>query len=257
MDTPNEHRTRLRAAAAVLLAASCGLAPAAMAERFEGEARDAAGALLYREHHLRADDRHVVLYRCPGGQAFARKTLQPGPDGSEHSPYVELVDARSGRRHGVRRAGDAREAYMRHDAAANERSARLDASPPVIDAGFDAWIRDAWPSPGEAPIEAAFLAPGQLRAMPFRVQALGDDAGVRSFRLSLARWFGALAPRVEVDYAIDERRLLRFRGPSDIPDARGRMQEVDIRFPASARSDAAPGDVERALDEALVSGCEG
>ncbi|MEE7548937.1 hypothetical protein HF319_19710, partial [Xanthomonas sp. Kuri4-1] len=67
--------------------------------RYDGDAQAAEGGrLLYRESHwVEPDGGRVVLYRCPGGAAFARKQVGGGSD-----PEFELVDARDGYREGVR-----------------------------------------------------------------------------------------------------------------------------------------------------------
>lgn len=220
--------------------------------RFEGEAHAAGdGRLLYREMHLRGGERHVVLYRCADGQAFARKQLWP--EAAPSSPRVLFEDARSGRRQGVRDVAGGREVFVRERAGAAERTAMLARPWPVIDAGFDAWLREAWPEPGER-IETAFLAPGRLSALPFRAQAT-DTGDIRRFRLSLAAWYGGLAPRIEVDYDRAGRQLSRYRGPSDVPDARGRAPDVEIRFPVSARGPATAADIDAALQVPLVAQC--
>lgn len=228
---------------------------ASAGERFTGEAHAPdGGALLYREEHLSAGDRHVVVYRCANGDAFARKRLDVGAAG-RHSPDVDFEDARTGHRHGVRSRGGAREAWSR-DAGGTEKREALPSPPPVVDAGFDPWLRDMWPAPGKS-VSTAFVAPGRLSPLPFRAEALRDADGVRSFRLVVDAWYGGIAPEVDVDYAIDGKRLLRYRGISDITDARGRMRAVDIRFPADARGTADAAMLEAALAAPLVKDCEG
>lgn len=239
--------------AVLMLAGLPGAADAASsAERFEGEAHAVdSGLLLYREVHLRAEHRHVVLYQCADGQTFARKQLWPAS--APASPRVLFEDARSGRRQGVRDVDGGREVFVRERAGAVERTAMLAPPWPVIDAGFDAWLRNAWPAPGER-AETAFLAPGRLSALPFRAQAT-DTGDTRRFRLSLAAWYGGLAPRIEVDYDRAGRHLLRYRGPSDVADARGRAPDVDIRFPPSARGPTTAVEFDAALQVPLVAQC--
>ena len=50
----------------------------------------------------------------------------------------------------------------------------------------------------------------------------------------LDTWFGAVAPRLSLVYADADRRLLEFRGTSNLRDARGDYPQVTVRFPAPA-----------------------
>ena len=226
-------------ALAFLLAASTMPAVAAPYRAETGLARDYdTGRLLYREEHLvraAADGRpleRVVLYRCADGTPFARKRIDYR-DALE-APDFQFEDARSGYREGVRRDASGREVFVVRPGDA-EQEAPLPAGPLVADAGFDPWLREAWPrlANGER-VPLSFLVPSRLTSFDFKVYAVDDeaDAGERRFRLRLGGWLGWIAPHIDVVYADADRRLLRFEGLSNLRDDAGDDPlKVRIAFP--------------------------
>lgn len=233
----------------LLAAALCAPALCAAAEYYEGEAyAPRGGPLLYREAHWVDGGRHLVLYRCPDGKAFARKWIDRAPGAA--SPDFELEDARDGYREGVRDG----EVFIQAGRGAPARRARLSSPRPVIDAGFDAFVRGAWDGLGGGR-SLRFLVPSRLKAMDFDVRQVASDAQRRSFRLSLDAWYGALLPPIVVDYAMSGRRLLRYRGISNLRSARGGHVDVDIRFPAQARRTASAADMAAAASAPLDGRC--
>lgn len=233
-------------AALVAWVAIAAAAPARAAITFEeGVAREpGSGRLLYREHHLvrreqgRALER-LVLYRCPGGTAFARKHVDYRA--SATAPAFALEDARLGYREGLRRGASRGELFVRDARGAPERSAPVGGEGLVADAGFDEFIRAHWRPllAGEA-VPLRFVVPSRLESLGFRVRRVGsarvgDEAAV-VFRLRLGGWLGWLAPHIDVAYGRDSRRLLRFEGLSNLRDDAGAEQLVAaIEFPVPAR----------------------
>lgn len=229
--------------AAALLALS---SPARAGLSFEeGIARDAGGdGLLYTEQHLvrREGSRpleRLVLYRCADGTAFARKRVDYRQ--SVFAPAFSLEDARLGYREGLRRAGGPGEVFVREGAGEAERAAALDPQTGVADAGFDEFVRQHWDAlmAGEA-VPLHFAVPARLESLGFRIRRVGDTevAGEPAtvFRLALGGWRGWIAPRIDVAYGRDSRRLLRFEGLGNLRDDRGdRQLEARIDFPRPAR----------------------
>lgn len=239
----------------LLLVAGAWPAAGRAAQAYEGLAY-ARGSerLLYRESHWVDGGAQLVLYRCADGKPFARKRLQRSANAS--SPDFEMLDARTGYREGVRSAGRGREVYTQASARAAVRRAPLDAARTVVDAGFDDFVRGAWDRlGGKGGIDMAFLVPSRLDAMDFTVREVARDAARRTFRLSLGAWYGAVLPHIDVDYAIADKRLLRYRGMSNIRDARGRNLDVDIRFPTDKRRPASAADMDAAAAQPLVERC--
>lgn len=193
------------------------------------------GAERYREEHWVVRDgarqTRLVLYRCPDGAAFARKWVRGGVD--DPAPDFALFDQRDGYREGASRRDGERHVYMQARASAAMQSQKLPAvADPVIDAGFDAWLRAHWDPPA-APLQ--FLVPSRLAWVPLEVQVRDQpEPGQRTFRLRLDAWYGFAAPPLRVTYDRDSRRLRRFEGPSNLRDGNGGTQTVRIEFPADA-----------------------
>lgn len=147
--TMKAHRRACALGLTLALAASASAlagTPTDVVRHVEGKAfAGSDGHLMYREWHWLYDDggnpSRLVLYRCPDGKPFARKVMHD--DGSAQAPDFVLDDARTGYQEGVRSTDGKRVVFVRDNKGAQERTAALDTSPmPVIDAGFDAYIRN-------------------------------------------------------------------------------------------------------------------
>jgi hypothetical protein len=227
---------------------SCWWVAAASASdySFTGYARDpGSGELLYIESHaVRAGgtpgEERVVLYRQGENlRPFARKTLIYGSD--RVRPSFDFVDARSGFAESVKREGRDIDVSARAGVEAASRTARLaEASVAVIDAGFDEFVRAQWTrlQRGEA-LTTPFLVPSRLDAVKFRLRKTGDtrigDDDASVIRLSLAGPLGWVLPDIDVSYRNRDARLLRYRGLTNIRDARGELISAQIDFPEHAR----------------------
>jgi len=238
--------------ALALAVAMLALAPRASAsERYEGIAYARGTArVLYTETHWQYDrdgvGRHLVLYRCPDGKAFARKQLRESP--SAMAPDFDFVDGRDGHREGVRTQDGKREAYVQENTGAPAKARPIDVpADGVIDAGFDAAVREHWRAlVGGKVATIPFLLPSRHGFLPLQLaessRARGaTDEPVLKLRMSLARWYGFALPAVELVYALDDRRLMEFRGIGSIRDDDGHYLDVRIVFPANRVVDE-PGE---------------
>ena len=241
MVSVDEGRVPLLPWVVLVVLASAGGPLLAAVHSVEGAARDpVSGNLLYREQHLvrSADARPVerlVLYRCPGGEAFARKRVDYRP--SLLAPSFALEDARAGYREGLRRADGKTVVWSGQDAP---RALSGAATGLVADAGFDEFLRTHWASllAGRAQ-PLAFVVPSLGRSLAFQVRPRGrgeiDGAPVEQFRLKLDGLLGAVGPNMEVAYDAGDRRLRRFTGLTNLRDDRGRQMRARIDFPQPAR----------------------
>ena len=220
--------------------------------------------LLYTESHWLYEEqgvsRRLVIYACPDGQAFVRKWVDTGPGSA--IPDVDMFDARTGYREGVRTHAGQREVYVQSDATASEKHALI--APPqnaVIDAGFDAFVREHWDAlsgPGVQPLP--FLILSQLHFVDFSARKLrdegGDGQGVRWFRLQLAGWYAFVLPHIDVAYDAQTHELYQYRGLSNIRGAGNRNLNVTIEFPpAERRHDVAQTEVQGASGMPLTGHC--
>ncbi len=224
----------------LLLIPSVAVAQSAPLHGDVGNAYARDGTLLYREQHItwRQDGQtqRVVIYRCPDGAAFARKRLRATADPA--APDFSLLDGAIGQRIEVRRHDGGIALSYRSRRGADTHTAQLPLPRhAIIDAGFNDYVLEHWDSLlGGATRHVAFLLPSRREWMNFSVRRVDKDeaarAGAAVFRLQLGSWFGFMLPHVDVRYSLDDRRLLDYRGPSNLSNARGDNPWVNIEFPA-------------------------
>jgi hypothetical protein len=221
------------------------------------------GHLMYRESHWVYDDggnpSRLVLYRCPDGKPFARKLMHD--DGNAQAPDFVLDDARSGYQEGVRNAGGKRVVFVRDNKDAQERTAALDTSPmPVIDAGFDAYIRNHWDKLGkDGSDKIPFLVPSRLGTLGFSVKRMADapvnGRDARQYRLSLDNLIGLALPHIDVAYDAKTRELLSFNGMANIRGSNGDNVKARIVFDPAQDKDVSRADLDAAMKTPLDGQC--
>lgn len=255
----------------LIFAALLALAPLAQAlDRYAGYQGNAfeqgSGKMLYSESHFihylneKVVDR-VVLYRCPNGQAFARKLLQI--KGRPQMPEFELLDQRTGYREGLATRAGLLTVFYQSSAKKSEKSDTLDGGRALVaDAGFDEFVRAHWTQllQGTA-VPLDFVVPSQLDYLGFKVKWLrrttveGDAAQV--FKLAPSGLLGLLTSGLEVTYADADRSLREFEGISNIRDLSGDNYQTKIVFPkAKVQSFPDAAAMNQARAEALSSSCE-
>lgn len=197
-------------------------APALATERLlvVGEARSLDGdELRYREYHHCTSDRRLceVLYKDAQGEVFARKRVDY--TASLRSPSLLVEDLREGRTQRIE----------------GEFEPEL-----VIDAGFDNYVRQRWSELSNGvEVRFPFLIAG--RDSPLNMRASRSDAGdcqdgELCLTVTLDAWLlSMLITPIELVYD-GERRLTQYRGISNIRDAEGRSQsvQIDYRYPEDA-----------------------
>ena len=247
----------LRRLALVLPGLALALPAQARVLALDGDAHAPDGKrLLYREAHLIRQEgerplERLVLYRCPDGTAFARKRVDYRD--STLAPAFELIDAR-GHREGLRRERGKTLVWSGDDAP---RAVAAGAAPLVADAGFDEFLRLRWPELTAGRAQAlTFAIPAYGRGLSFKVRSAGlqREGGDRlqRFELRLDGLLGRIAGAIRVDYDIEDRRLRRFVGPTNLRDGRGEQIEADITFPRPPRP-AAPDAWQAALRQPLAA----
>lgn len=214
------------------------------------------GTLAYRETHYLLGDERLVLYACPDGKPFARKTIHV--EGDAQTPDFDMRDARTGYREGVRGQDDARTIYVQRTPDQPEKTAPLVLpADGVIDAGFDAYVRKHWNALAHGDtFRFNFLVPSRLTFYAFDLTrvASASNAAQLTVRLSLGAWYSFLAPSIDVTYDRTSKRLLRFVGMSNVRDEKLKNLNVRIEFP-QAPTAASDAQLASARSVALVDSC--
>lgn len=247
----------------LIAALAAPISPGA-ASHFFGIARAGAdGPVLYREDHYRFGPpgrrQALVLYRCPDGKPFARKTTA---DVDALDPDFALLDRQNGYREGVRTVNGKREVYVHDVDAARTRSAPLPStSTPVIDSGFTVFVHRHW---GELMagqrLKMHFLVPSRRKFLAFRVTRHRDKQaaaqGVVVLRLEIDHWFAFALPHIDVGYTEATRSLRWFRGLSNLRDAKGNNVRVVLTYPADQRDQTVTAaQIEAARKAPLTGRC--
>ena len=208
--------------------------------RVIGEAFDLDSSVpLYTETHCVSDNalKHDVLYRDMAKELIAHKALNYStgpltPSFVQHNFYSQEVIA-------VELIQD--QLIMTVEAAGNPEPQEFlfpvsQASMPiVIDAGFDNFVTQNWNAlvDGQSK-EFQFPFAARESLVDLRIKATRCSYNSKTdqcFILRLDNWLiGRLVSSIELGYDPVLKRLTRFRGLSNIGDAKGAGQSVDIRY---------------------------
>jgi len=223
-----------------------GLAAALPAEASESEARAIGQAydlesdeFLYREVYCtNAKPGEVeVIYRNEADDMIARKLLDYrsgaiSPSFVQQNFYSdEVIEV-------ALREGEVTMAILDATSSETKKSVREAAGgkiPVVIDAGFDEYVRRNWDElmDGEK-LRFRFPFADHARLIKLRIKRSAcsyETDSHQCFRLELSNWLlrMVIAP-IELGYDPEKRRLLRYRGLSNIGDGKGNGSIVDIRY---------------------------
>lgn len=228
------------------------------------DTEDADEVLYLESHYLLLDEagreqERLVLYRCPEGPAFARKTIDHSVDALR--PSFELYDARLDYTEGLQTGPGDDLVYVKARDDSDRRSESLSLTEQAVaDAGFDQFVRQNWDAlQGGDKLRFDFLVPSRLSVLSFRVQKThehqveGQTASV--FRLGLSGVLGWFVSGIDVTYRDSDRQLLQFEGLSNVRDPAGDNYVARIVFPDSERRNGDEQDLSRARSEPLVSSC--
>lgn len=229
-----------------LVAVLSAAAPARAAddtERFTGVARGADGAVLYVEDHevRRAGDRLVsahTVYRDPAGRTLA--VLRTDFTADPFAPSYVFEDLRGAPVEAVARTPGGLE--LRSGDRTRRLVAAAPARPLVAGQGLDRLVRARLPEvAGGARLELAYAIPSRLDAYDLRVRALAAGGRTVSVRAEFSSWIlRLLAPSLEVEYDRETRRLLRYRGVSNLTfDGANPDVEITYAYPSEEGARAA------------------
>jgi len=228
----------------VLLLADAALPAWAMSsgrqeEVFQGVARDEQGEIAYiEEHRMIYEDgrlqRNETRYRDADGKEIAVLTSNFATN--PYVPNYAFEDRRFGRQDGTFVDGPWVKLYGRADqnAPVQQDMMRLETDM-VTGQGLDVYLRDHLDklAEGDAIKQVRFLMPLEGRDFVFRIRRLATPAepGTVAFNVEAESWFRRLfAPKLEVRYDRASRRLLSYRGASNLLNAEQGVQNVTITY---------------------------
>ena len=241
----------LAAAAALALAAPAGAQERTLA--FHGYAYDLeSGKFLYTEvHRQNVTGEHwlggTIEYYAPDGSRIGRKTLDFSQD-----PYVPVyqldLTAGSGYMEGIKSVtADSIEMQVLGHGSTKVRSASVKRQGTIVaDSGFHSFLRDRFPDllAGKA-VEFKFAVSGKLDVFKFRARRIEDATfegqPAVQLRVEPATWLRFLVDPLVVLYEPSQRKLLEYRGVSNLHDPRTfEPYNVRIIYPSKRPDDAPP-----------------
>ena len=214
--------------------------------------------ILYREDHtLTMKDgqpiERTTLYYDADNQLFAEKnnryrsqfnnsdsnTSDPNNSdssntGSDNSatPDFMLTDDRYGYSESMEQDGKRwRVEYKEPEESGNKILSKPDYTP-VIDAGFDEFVRAHWNDLMEGDtVNFSFAVPSRLEWIDFRLIPLAQKDGTLTVEMRLkSRWIAWLLDPVFLTYDIKSKRLLTYRGLTNIRTMNGDGIKAEIRY---------------------------
>ena len=199
-----------------------------------GEARDIkTGQLLYIEQHRRDGVDHRVDYFLPDGKLIVtnRQNFQYSP----FVPTVEQTDLRDNERSGLLRKNNDWVLFNNEERETIEHD-----DPLVASSGFDSFIRQNWSALAAGKkIDFDFAVPQSLLVAPLRLTPIdckkADISRVAAVALCLevtpsSLFFSFFFDPIEVAYDRNDKRLLAYRGLTNLKDADGDTYEAEIFY---------------------------
>jgi hypothetical protein len=200
-----------------------------------GDAKDANERLVYREkHEVRYENGRVqnslTSYRDPSGREFAR--LESDYSLSIMMPTYVFSDFRRGHREGLRFEGG-KYYIFDEDSGEAEKTKVLDDDTNVY--SCQGWhyylVNNLDKLVGGDALEVRLIFPNRLQPYTFKILSLGSEGDTIRVKVRIANWLLSLfVPHLEVVYEKNKRKLIEYNGVSNIVDAEGKLQEVNITY---------------------------
>jgi hypothetical protein len=207
--------------------------------KFEAAAT-AKGKLVYTERHLVQFDaaqkpiQAKTDYLDSSSKVIA--TMETEFKNSLSAPDHVFKNLRSEHVHGIRYT-DSHTVLFYSDKGAAEKSKNF---PKEFDKKFLAvggqglfyYLRENYSEVQKRKkIPLKFLIPGRLDVYDFELELKSEKDGVAHIELHIKNWIlRILAPKLDVFYDIQKKRLVSYQGLSNITDERGQTQVVNITY---------------------------
>lgn len=209
-----------------------------------------SGEFAYTEHHeqIREDGRAIdwrVTYRAPDGEVIATKTMDFSHD--RFVPEFELRHVDSGDMEGIRREGDDDWRMVERDGPESETRVEPFAVGPdtAADSGFHPFVQAHFQRllAGDT-LRFRFAVAGSLKVLDMRARRIDGTTfeGEPAVRLRaeldmfLINWF---VDGLVLTYDPEDRRLLEYRGISNMQDAEGERYPVRVSYYSEKPPEAA------------------
>ncbi len=217
-------------------------------EQLVGYAYDrASDKLIYTEQHTFESEgeelvKHQVDYVAADGTLLAAKTLDYR--GHPYAPEFRMDDKRDDYVEGAQYTDAGYRLFRERDQKSADKMLTPESNL-VADAGFDRYVRDHLDELLSGEQQSFHMAiAGHLTELRFRVRLLDKKSlfGVPAarFRVEPASLLRLIADPIDITYATETGRLLRYVGVTNIRNAQGNRYDARIDFPTNG----APAETE-------------
>jgi hypothetical protein len=217
-----------------LLMISSGASLAADREVHWGEARNAQGELVYRERHsvTREGERvttSLTEYFSPAGQLLA--TMESDYSQNLSMPTYVFEDLRRDYREGLRNEDGEYIIFKKTKDGEEETEAITNTKDVFSCQGWHYYLVDNLAVLERENVELNLILPSELKAFPFEIQRARSEGDRVEAVLKLNHWlFRYFAPTLQLVYDSKSRKLVEYRGISNILDSDGKRQDVRIVY---------------------------
>ena len=209
---------------------------AVIVQKFTGIARNKEGQLEYVE-------KHQITYQDGKVASSLTKYFDPqdhyiGDLKSQYSAGYQygsyhFNDSRGGRKNGATVEDDYVRMYSQKDGSSTITTKDIPKTAnQIVGQGFHHFIVNNLETIDTGKIlKVRMVLPAQLDDYKFRIRKTKRDGDVMTIRLEIDNWFLRIfAPHIDTDYHLPSRRLLRYKGISNLKDASGNYKEVIIEY---------------------------
>jgi hypothetical protein len=205
-------------------------------QNFTGMARNKDGNLEYMERHeITYQDNRVVSSLT---QYFDPQDRTIGELKSEYSAgyqygSYDFTDTRAGHKNGARVEDDHIQIYSQKNQDSEVQKKNIPrVSNQIVGQGFHHFIVNHLASIATGEIlQVRMVLPAQLDDYKFRIRKRKIEGEIITIRLDIDNWFLRLfAPHVDTHYHLPTKRLLRYRGISNVKDTSGKYKDVTIDY---------------------------
>jgi hypothetical protein len=199
-----------------------------------GEARNEQGELVYREKHSVTREGGQVItslteYSSPAGQLLA--TMESDYSRNLSMPTYVFEDLHRGYREGLRDEDGEYIIFKKAKDGEEETEAITNTEDVFSCQGWHYYLVNNLSVLERENVELNLILPSELRALPFEIQRVRSDGDRVEAVLKLNHWlFRYFAPTLQLVYDSKSRKLVEYRGISNILDAEGNRQDVRIVY---------------------------
>lgn len=214
--------------------------PAQKIERYSASAYDMkTGKYLYTAYHVVTlengrEIRRKIYYR-KGKEKIADKRISYRKNATV--PDFEAKHHRIDYEEGASVSGNYVNVFVKTNRDRNRRQNLVKIKEnSILDTGFDAFVHKNWNSlMNGKQIKVNFIIPARLTSYTFRVQKSREyeykGRRLAEFKVKIANFFIRMIVRsIYVSYDIENRRLMVYRGLSNIRDRKGKNLKTNIYF---------------------------